>query len=205
MNDERRARSDRTPMTDAGDVIGAISEIYLALNPGKTIRDFTNLLDPYFVELLVDGDSIIDSWNESDFPENFPIQMHIALAFCGQAARAHWGGEEQRAWTYAFDASVYLGKTLILLHDKYLRLLSNSASFALSENARKAAIAGHAGSRETYSIKKQISDWFVDNHSKFKSLDKAAEAALGVAPISFKTARKYIGEAKKAIPSARKT
>lgn len=185
MNGDTRQRSDRTPMTDAGDVIGAISDLYLALNPEKTIRDFTNLLDPYFAELLVDGDSIIDSWNESDFPENFPIQMHIALAFCGQAARNHFAGEEQRAWTYAFDAAIWLGNTLSALHDKLLPPQPSS----LSENGRRAADVRHEENRK---VRAKAIQMFLDG--RFSSKNQAAVEISKKVARSHAVVRRWLGK-----------
>lgn len=70
----------------------------------------------------------------------------------------------------------------------------------LSENARKAADARHAENRE---IRDRIHSWYAENHHRYRSMDKAAEAVMRIEPVAFKTARKHIGTAAKNLPSAR--
>lgn len=71
----------------------------------------------------------------------------------------------------------------------------------VSKNARKAADARHAENRE---IAERLKNWYAVTWSQFKSLDAAAEAATKIEPVSFRTARKHVGEAAKNLPSARK-
>lgn len=69
-----------------------------------------------------------------------------------------------------------------------------SASELLTRQGKKAADARHAENRE---IAQDIKDWYCENHQRFKSMDAAAEAVIKLQPVSFRTARKHIGEAAK--------
>jgi len=69
-----------------------------------------------------------------------------------------------------------------------------SASELLSRQGKRAADARHAENRQ---IAQVIKNWYLENRHKFKSMDAAAEEAMKLEPISFRTARKYIGEAAK--------
>lgn len=69
----------------------------------------------------------------------------------------------------------------------------------LSRNARKGADAAHAENRE---IAERIKAWYFDNQGSYRSLDGAAEAVIKIEPVSFRTARKHIGQAAKDLRSA---
>lgn len=69
-----------------------------------------------------------------------------------------------------------------------------SASELLSRQGKKAADARHAENRE---IAEEIKDWYGANHHRYKSMDAATEAVIKLQPVSFRTARKHIGEASK--------
>lgn len=80
---------------------------------------------------------------------------------------------------------------------------ANLRKEVLRENARAAADARHARSRATG---EWIKAWYRENADRFRSMDAAAEAVTfhKEASVSFRTARKYIGEAAKELRSARK-
>ncbi len=64
-----------------------------------------------------------------------------------------------------------------------------------SELAKKGSSARHAENR---SMKKQLFEWCDEKMTCFKSMDSAAEAVAGkILPVSFRTARSWIGEWKK--------
>lgn len=70
-----------------------------------------------------------------------------------------------------------------------------------SEFARRGADARHKRHRETGD---RIRAWYWDNHSRFTSMDGAAEAISKIEHVSFRTAREHIGTAAKEMRSARK-
>lgn len=65
----------------------------------------------------------------------------------------------------------------------------------------KAAIRRHA---ENHAMKAQLWDWYVASKDQWKSMDKAAEAAIKIVPVSFRTARDWIGQCAKTLHSARR-
>ena len=92
-----------------------------------------------------------------------------------------------------------LGKVCALMHGTACKL--DERKRCLSSNARNAADARHAENRE---IAARIQAWYAENHHRFPSMDKAAEAVMRIEPVAFKTARKHIGAAAKNLPFARK-
>lgn len=73
-----------------------------------------------------------------------------------------------------------------------------------SENARTAALSRH---RENHQMKAQVWDWYAQHKDEYPSMDKAAEAVVGpvkLVPVSFRTARAWIGEWVKNLRSARR-
>lgn len=70
-----------------------------------------------------------------------------------------------------------------------------------SMSAKKAAAARHGENRE---IAERLKEWFTENRDSFPSLDAAAQAAIKIEPVAFRTARKHIGDAAKELRSARK-
>lgn len=63
-----------------------------------------------------------------------------------------------------------------------------------STNARKAAFARH---RENHEMKAQVWKWYSEHKEMYPSMDKAAEALVAsvkLVPVSFRTARAWIGE-----------
>ena len=79
--------------------------------------------------------------------------------------------------------------------------LASERADAIKDLARKAANARHAEDNETG---ERIQAWYSENYHLYRSMDKAAEAAIKLEPVAFKTARKHIGIAAKKLPSARK-
>ncbi len=71
-----------------------------------------------------------------------------------------------------------------------------------SELGKQGAAARHA---ENHEMKERIYEWWQANHSRFRSMDAAAEAYSRLEPISVRTARKHIGAAAKtyALPAKR--
>lgn len=66
----------------------------------------------------------------------------------------------------------------------------------VSFNARKAARSRHAENRD---MKNQIFEWYKENGNKFPSMNAAAETAIKIVPVKFRTARNWIGEFRKII------
>ncbi len=62
------------------------------------------------------------------------------------------------------------------------------------ENAR---LAAHARHKENYEMKAQVWEWYSKHRAEFRSLDKAAQAVIGevkLVPVTFRTAREWIGQ-----------
>lgn len=81
-------------------------------------------------------------------------------------------------------------------------LAEEKAKEKISLSARKAAIKRHA---ENYAMKEQVFDWCAAHMHEYSSMDAAAEAAAGkIVPVTFRTARSWIGEYRKKGQSARR-
>lgn len=71
----------------------------------------------------------------------------------------------------------------------------------ISLNASAAAIKRHA---ETNGYKEEVRAWYEKSFTQFRSLDAAARSAEKIVPVTFRTARKWIGEIAKDLHSARR-
>lgn len=65
--------------------------------------------------------------------------------------------------------------------------------------ARRGAAARHQANRDNAV---RIKTWWLENRSQFSSLDQAAEKAVSLFGVGFRTAREHIGKAKKELRSA---
>lgn len=71
-----------------------------------------------------------------------------------------------------------------------------------SKNARTAALARH---RENHAMRDEVWRWYEKNRDAFKSMDAAAAAVAGhIVPVTFRTAREWIGACEKRLRSARR-
>jgi hypothetical protein len=104
-------------------------------------------------------------------------------------------GDVDLAWRHAADANYWRG--IVLGMD----VGRNYGGTTIVELARKAANIRHAPARAR---KAQIQDWYSENHSKYRSMDQAAEAAATLFGVAFRTARDHIGEVRKRERAARK-
>ena len=96
-------------------------------------------------------------------------------------------GNLRRAMRYQNDVHRWVTHVHAFLRERVLRSQSDIASIAA--NARHA---------EHRAMKKDIWDWYKQNGHLYRSMDAAAEAAAGkIAPITFRTARAWIGQFKK--------
>lgn len=66
------------------------------------------------------------------------------------------------------------------------RVQADKIKAHVSLQAHKAAIARH---RENRQMKEQVRDWYMKQHGDYPSMDKAAEAATSIVPVTFRTAR----------------
>lgn len=65
-----------------------------------------------------------------------------------------------------------------------------------------AVVAANARHAENRAMKQEVWNWYEANEQCYRSMDAAAEAIAGkIAPITFRTARKWIGEHRKKNPS----
>jgi len=94
----------------------------------------------------------------------------------------------------------YLANSSLSSHLQLQQWLTSDRDYA-TRNAKKAAAARHLENRE---IAERLKQWFTENREKFPSMDAAAEAAIRIEPVSFRTARKHIGDVAKKLRSARK-
>lgn len=115
--------------------------------------------------------------------------LETACTFAVQAMRCHANrAPEERQWTYVCEAQRYLG-----MLQGYISAMSEDAR--LSSLGRRGADARHAENR---AMKAQLFEWCAVHLTKFKSLDAAAFAVAQIElPITFRTARSWIGEWKK--------
>lgn len=77
----------------------------------------------------------------------------------------------------------------------------SDAHAILSAAGRKAVNIRHAKNRER---KAKIQAWYIENRSKFRSMEQAAQAAAKIHSVTPRTAREHIGEASKNLRSTRR-
>lgn len=191
-------RSQSTPISHAGATIGHLAAMYAEW--WKPNRDKNEFVEVIFGRLwddeTTDGDDgfrQLEAMAEMRDMEKLKHGMlygaFISCAYCVQAMKAAKADRLSEAWSYIADAKYWHGCVSALWAE------SGGVQRALSENARKAAIRRHA---ENHAMKALVVDWYKDNCQRFASMDKAAEAVAGkLVPVTFRTARGWIAEAKK--------
>tara|TARA_R110001583_G_C5671067_1_gene411141 strand:+ start:12752 stop:13342 length:591 start_codon:yes stop_codon:yes gene_type:complete len=150
-----------------------------------------------------------------EVPEAKKLGLFFDVLFCVGMARAALEDDQDLTDSIplAFVASESLGiaigknvaqhaiKNSTAARDAAMVASERAAADAITNLARRAAMARHA---ENYETAERIKAWYAENHHQFKSMDAAAQAAIKLEPVAFKTARKHIGEAAKNLPSDRK-
>lgn len=117
----------------------------------------------------------------------------LAIAWlCCQSAAFENKGDREGAWDYATRAT-YHAATMQAGVQWACHFMA-APTTAIRELTKKANDARHQRNRETSAL---IEEFYLTNHQKFSSLDAAAESAIKIFPVSFRTARKHIGAAKK--------
>jgi len=173
----------------------AIRWLYGGLDPEEkmdTANFLENVLNPAW-EAVLNGATGSDFFANVTDDESLIGEARGIAAYFAEVQSAFRDGRHDLAWKLVAEASWHAGVVRGLLvmteHDP------------VRENARKAATARHAESRE---IAGRIQAWYAENHHRYRSKDAAAEAVTRVEPVAFKTARKHVGAAAKNLPSARK-
>lgn len=138
-----------------------------------------------------------EEWFNKNAPgQTFDKQFYLrALAIawlCCQSAAFESNGIRDGAWEYALRA-IYHAATM-QAHVECVRREIAAPVTAIRNLSKKANDVRHKHNRETAAL---IEEFYLKNHEKFLSLDAAAESAIKVFPVSFRTARKHIGAAKK--------
>jgi hypothetical protein len=99
----------------------------------------------------------------------------------------------------AYDDDGWAAAQLLLEIYEVLSIIDpifNKASI----NARNAALKRH---EENHSLKNDLLNWYTQNNEAYKSMDAMAQDAIKQVPVAFRTARSWIAQFKKNIPSAR--
>ncbi|QYG05770.1 hypothetical protein [Janthinobacterium sp. PAMC25594] len=110
--------------------------------------------------------------------------IEVACAFAIQSLKTK--KNSKLAWSYACEANLWLG-LLKGTMTGYAQAPDDSSKFA-----KAGAAARHA---ENHQMKAEIIKWWSENRNNYKSMDAAAEQAAGkIAPVAFRTARKWIGD-----------
>lgn len=186
-----------TPIQICGSAIGRLSDVWdeIADRIGKGKGLF---IEEIFGGIWDDGNTgeafeeELRNW--ADQPEDIQSlgilqTIFVTCAYACQAMKAQVGGDMLTAWFYTRRCSYWLG---VVIGSWSVRSTMESPKTAF---AKLGAAARHAENR---AMKKEVQDWLDANMTKFKSMDKAAEAIAGkVSPISFRTARDWVGEWRK--------
>lgn len=118
------------------------------------------------------------------------VAARVMAMYYAEVEVALEAGEHEGAWKLVAEANYFAGFFSAYIQYNPLR-----------ENARNAAGARHAESRE---IAERIQAWYAENRHLYRSMDKAADAVVKLEPVEWRTARKHIGAAAKKLRSARK-
>ncbi|MDQ0040859.1 hypothetical protein [Variovorax boronicumulans] len=195
-----RIRSHSTPISEAYGSLTWLIEMWNGWFPDYDFLE--NVFKPLWDDPETSGGQQIDEIKKiENMPDWFgqePITpegrsaaikiatAHAACAYCVQAMKARKGSSE--AWSYAIDGARWLG-ILQGFHS------TGSIESPASQFARRGADAAHAENR---AMKSLVMTWCDDNMANFKSMDAAAEAIAGkLVPVTFRTARSWIGTWKK--------
>lgn len=196
-DEEDRWDLDATPIQISAAAISRLSDVWdeIARRTGEGEGIF---IEEVFGRIWDDGDTgeafekELSNW--ADQPKGVQSlgilqALFITTAYAGQAMRAQVDGDMQKAWFYTRRCSYWLG---VVVGSWSVRSNMESSKTAF---AKLGAAARHAENR---AMKREVQDWLDANMTNFRSMDKAAEAIAGkVSPVSFRTARDWVGEWKK--------
>jgi len=197
-------RELRTPITSANTAIEGVFHWYVELlephgvDSNEAAELFIEMLEDEWSNETISGDQAVeDLFIDGLANVEAGILNHglfnlatIVIDYAIQAIESHKEGEIELAWTFAIDASHWLG----LLEGT---VAERESSDSVSSNARKAAQARHRPNRE---MAEKIKQWYIDSRDKHSSYDGAAAKAITKFPVAFRTARKHIGEIAKTHP-----
>jgi hypothetical protein len=151
---------------------------------------------------IVEGSKLFETHEINRFEESLSIGVVIVT----EGFNAIISGNEFLAIRRLSVASMILGMCQIMRSNGYVYninkyLPSEIISNILSEKGKQASNKRHATNRNRATT---IKAWYIDNHSAFKSMDRAAEKAQELFGVSFRTAREHIGKAAKDLRSTGK-
>ncbi|MBS0427145.1 MAG: hypothetical protein JSR41_07640 [Proteobacteria bacterium] len=199
LPDVEARRGTSNPIAEAGSVLGALIELWSEWFPEQ---DFLQkFFKPMWDDEKTSGSDQVDQireieelkdWNGAPITaaeRDAFVKIALLMAACAFAVQAMKAPKNSSAaWTYAIDASRWLG-ILQGFHSGVGR------GTAASELARRGADAAHAENR---AMKALVIQWCDDNMAAFRSMDAAAQAIAGtLVPVTFRTARDWIGAWKK--------
>jgi hypothetical protein len=151
-------------------------------------------------ELLADWESDLRDGTDETVDERTSltirlITIYAALAQCVEALRPGLSVGQQ--WWWVGWAQNYLG---------HLQgSMSGEVSGALSSITGRAKNAAASRHKENRAMRTEAFEWLAENMGRFSSMDAAAEAIAGiVVPVTFRTARGWVGQWKKAQSSGDK-
>lgn len=208
-NSERTPIANRTPITEAGEVLSGLIYIWELWN----INDKYDFMENIFKEMWDDetctGESQceeltkteeLSDWNGEPFVPGFKpaiIQIataQVACAFAVQAMKSKKGSAT--AWSYACEANHWLGILQGTISGRGMQK-NEPSLFAIA-----GADARHAENRQ---MKAAVFAWCDANMATQPSMDRAASVVAGKeVPVTFRTARTWIGDWKKNVRPAGK-
>lgn len=130
------------------------------------------------------------------FPSERPQPLSLAADRALEAMDAVCEGEHLRATERMTEEATRLRTELLSVNAKIESIANAKVKERVSVAASKAAIVRHAENR---AMKAQVFAWCNENMAQFQSMDRAAETIAGkLVPVSFRTARDWIGAWRKA-------
>jgi hypothetical protein len=136
--------------------------------------DFLAFLETFGIDSKLIKESVLNSFNET--AKSTQLAKQNAEKFF-HIFQTEWHVKNTHVKEFIDESSVY-------------HLIELAIADAAKTRARLNAIKRHA---ETNAIKNDVFQWLDGNMSKFKSMDKAAEAVIKQQPIAFRTARDWVG------------
>ncbi|MFC7516592.1 hypothetical protein ACFQUU_16405 [Herbaspirillum sp. GCM10030257] len=191
----------RTPITEAGLVISELVSIWEMWSFDDKLDFWDFIFRTMWKDDATSGEAQLKElkktedltdWDGEPFIPGFKAAivqistMQVACAFAVQALKAEKGSAV--AWSYACEANQWLGILQGIISG---REMENGSS----KLAKLGADARHTENRK---MKSDVFAWCDENMARHKSMDSAAEAIAGKeVPVTFRTARSWIGEWKK--------
>ncbi|WP_244128115.1 hypothetical protein [Burkholderia gladioli] len=193
---DERTRKERTPATEADDLLEQLRALWISVCPDGSAEAFAERVwTPLTLAESITGEDFegdferlrVTAYAELTLWPLIDIPITIALAYTLNAMYADASGSTNLAWTYIQDATYWHGVSFALA-----KVSEDSPTKSISDVARSAALKKN---KENRAIKGDAFAWLNANFDEMKlTVDQAAEKLGSVVPMAFSTRRSYVTE-----------